>query len=301
MSDLNYKTCYLCASDRIVEQADVNGFSVYKCLNCCLIWVNGCIDPAVIEKFYNSSYFNSKEKTGYKDYLAEENNHRRNSKNLIYEIQKYLLPGRLSRVIDIGCAYGFFLDEARKHWNAEVFGTEFSAEASEYARDKLKLNVNRAAFSSSHYEKSFFDVACMLGTVEHLISPLNNLREANAVIKPGGLLVMNTVDTQGWLPFYSIKPPEHLFYLGRKNIRLLLSKAGFEALCIKTYFVNYSLVDLMYRMSEFVSNAMLRALFSFAAKWVPDFTLLIPTNEMLVIAKKVECAGQNPVLSAKNQ
>lgn len=288
MPDIDYNVCYLCASDKIVPHADTEGFKVYKCLGCGLIWVNGYIDPAVIEKFYNSNYFNSEEKTGFKDYLSGENNHRRNSRKLIGEIKKFSRLDSSSRIIDIGCAYGLFLDEIRKEAGSQVFGTEFSMEASEYAREKLKINVLQTAFSSSLYEKNFFDVSCLFGTIEHLISPMDDLREINRVTKPGGLLVFTTVDTQGWFPYYMIKPPEHLFYLGRNNIHELLLKTGFEALCVKTYFANYSFVDVLYRMSGFVSNSLMKKFFSTAARILPDFTFLIPTNEMLVIAKKIK-------------
>ena len=73
--------CYVCGSDDVCFSKKVNGFSVYRCKKCKLIWIGDVINEEKLKSFYGSGYYTNfyVERTGYKDYVGHENNYRKNS------------------------------------------------------------------------------------------------------------------------------------------------------------------------------------------------------------------------------
>jgi len=276
--------CYVCGSYSVSLHKSVHNFDVYKCGDCKLLWAAAGERAGDVLSFYNAEYFSSDSMMGYRDYLADEANHRKNAGNIIRAVSEVKEMDNL-RVLDIGCAFGFLLDECRKLKNCDVYGIEISSHAREHARGK-GINVVDAGPDSSTFERDFFDIVFLIGTIEHLVSPGNMLHEIRRILKTSGLLVITTVDTAGIVPLYSIKPPEHLFYFDRNNINLLLGRYGYEKVIRNTYYVNYCIHDLLHRLKEFSNLKFLGHLASLSGKLFPHISLRIPTNEMLVIAKK---------------
>ncbi|MCP4130484.1 MAG: class I SAM-dependent methyltransferase [bacterium] len=283
MEDL--KLCYTCNSSNIIQYEIVEGYDILKCNDCNLKWVANELDPEFIKSFYDEKYYNSSTKIGYQDYLKDEKIHRKNAKNILKHIKKYL-DSEDKKLLDIGCAHGFFLDEVRKDCKCKVYGTELSSYSFNYAKNILGLNVLQCDIDENVFEEEFFDVILLIGTIEHLTSPKVMLENIHRILKKGGLLVITTIDTNGLLPLYSLKPPEHLFYFSHGNLSLLLDKHGFEKILRKNYFVNYFLHDLFHRLYEFAKINIFKSFSKIIKKKTPEFSILIPTNEMIFIAKK---------------
>ena len=105
-------------------------------------------------------------------------------------------------------------------------------------------------------------------------------------MKPNGLLLITTIDTEGFFPLYSLKPPEHLFYFSKKNLELLLRKQGFIKMKAKTYFAHYLLSDLFHRLAVFFNLSILKLFSNFFGKSFPNLSVKIPTNEIVFLCKK---------------
>ena len=222
---------------------------------------------------------------GYNNYLADEKNHRRNARETINAISKIRdLEGL--RVLDVGCAFGFFLDEWNRLIKCEGYGIEISSHAFAYAKNLLRMNVFNCDLSECNFEPESFDIVFLIGTIEHIISPRKTLEEISKILKPGGLLVLTTVDTMGLIPLYSLKPPEHLFYFNHDNLSKLLKKTGYNTLERKTNFAIYHIYDLFHRVGKFLSVSLLETASDLIKRYFPDLSIKIPTNEMLMIAEK---------------
>ena len=280
-------SCYICNSERIELYREVNRFHVYRCRQCKLLWV-AKINIGDLRKFYNCSYFKKDQaKTGYSDYQRDEKAIRKNAENIINITRKYRnLNG--AKVLDIGCAYGFFLDEVKKKCNCEVYGIEISKHAYQYAKEKLKLNVRNCRFRENKYEPNYFDVVFIIGTIEHLVDPNTILKDIKKVLKPGGILIITTMDTNGWIPLHMIKPPEHLFYFNHDNLFMLLNKLKLRRLLCKMYFSHYFLSDLFFRLAKFTSLSVLDYIGQKIFECFPDLIVKTPTNEMMIIAENNE-------------
>lgn len=272
--------CYICDSSKVYPHSKVDNYTVVKCDVCGLVWVIDANEND-IEDFYNESYFNNTSRTSYDNYLELEKNHRINAKRILKTVGRIKdLPN--SKVLEVGCAFGFLLDEARKY-TPSVYGVETSRYARDFALKQLRLeNVNQ---DFSLFPKDFFDIVLFIGTIEHLASPKTVLADINRVLKPGGLLVVTTIDTKGLIPLYFIRPPDHLFYFNHSNMRLLLDKTGFRVVSRKMYFVNYSLSDLYCRLSIYLRLSFSKNILEGIKKFL-NVSVNIPTNEMIIIAEK---------------
>src|SRR5262249_24441394 len=97
----------------------------------------------------------------------------------------YLLKKTHGRgsLLEFGCAYGFFLREASKHF-AGVEGIELSADA---ARHCMAAGLKVAAGAVDHTTLGGpYDVAVGLDVIEHLPDPQETVRLVGARLKPRG-------------------------------------------------------------------------------------------------------------------
>lgn len=277
--------CVICHMKTGEFYRKVDDFDVHRCRECKLLWSSVGRDR--VGSFYNTKYFNNdpSDKTGYSNYLFEEGNHRRNAQRLLQIVDsKISLKGK--RILDVGCAYGFLLDEAMEWMVGEARGIEISSHAYEYAKTKLNLNVDNCEISECRFEKEYFDAVFLVGTLEHLIDPVGVLMEAKRILKEHGILVITTINTSGPFSLYSLKPPEHIYYFNHTNLPKLLRGLGYMVLEAKLHYSGYRLSDLFHRLYAFSSWAFLKHISALVKKAFPAVSLLIPTNEMLVIAQK---------------
>jgi SAM-dependent methyltransferase len=132
-------------------------------------------------------------------------------------------------VLDIGCASGYFLDEARAAgW--DVVGSDVSP----YARQRagalgLDLIEHPAAA-----EPGSFDVVTLFQVLEHTVAPAETLRLAARALRPGGRLVVETWDRESAVArllgarWQQASPPTVLHLFGRRSIDAGLRRAGLE-------------------------------------------------------------------------
>ncbi|MCL6500638.1 MAG: class I SAM-dependent methyltransferase [Candidatus Pacearchaeota archaeon] len=103
-------------------------------------------------------------------------------------VKEYKKKGKL---LDVGCAYGFFLQEAKK--NFVCYGFDTSEYAIKKARKITKANLSVASAERRWpYTNNFFDIITMWGVLEHLKNPKKGIKEARRCIKKGGYLFVQT-------------------------------------------------------------------------------------------------------------
>jgi 2-polyprenyl-3-methyl-5-hydroxy-6-metoxy-1,4-benzoquinol methylase len=73
-----------------------------------------------------------------------------------------------------------------------------------------------------------------IDVLEHVFCPRTFLAEARRLLTPGGLLLIETPNMDGWTPRLlgsrhpRFRPPEHLTYFTPPTIRRLLEQTGFR-------------------------------------------------------------------------
>jgi SAM-dependent methyltransferase len=168
------RKCNLCNETKTQVLFRKNSFNIVKCRNCGLVYVDLQSTYIKIPDLYDFDFFEGNKKSrGYSGYLGEKDNIKRNSKKRWRRIERYQKRGKL---LDVGCAAGFFLCTAAENW--EVTGVDISEYMSSYARDVLGLNVLTGGFVECNLPSEYFDVITMWDLIEHTQDPAENLAKA---------------------------------------------------------------------------------------------------------------------------
>lgn len=277
-------SCPICASCSIVEHTYKEPHRTVKCTSCGILFTVGLTQEQLI-KFYDSSYFKNDSIMGYKDYVAEEKAHRQNARRLLATVNRRF-PLHKLRVLDVGCAAGFLLDEARIGYSCDVVGVEPASTVNSVASNRLGITVHSCPLEDADLAPDSFHAVFLIGTIEHLLNPRSVVTAIQALLKPGGALVITTIDTNGLIPLYSIKPPEHIFYFSHSNIRMLLKQCGYENIEHHMHFASYRPADIFHRLHEFSGFSLFGFFEKISSTLMPNTHMMIPTNEMLIFAQK---------------
>ena len=143
-----------------------------------------------IQQHYSKDYFEGGA-VEYDDYIGAESTHRAQAQHYLAAIRRF---GRIPcSILDVGCAAGFFLDEARKR-GCTVVGCDVSAYAISYARTALELEVMQGDFRELELSGKEFDVVTAFNSFEHLPQPRVVADLLKRLVRPGGLLMIETWD-----------------------------------------------------------------------------------------------------------
>jgi SAM-dependent methyltransferase len=194
---------------------------IVQCPDCELVFYAG--SPEATE-LYETEYFAGGE---YQDYEGDKAILQRNFRKQVSRLLRLAQSGRL---LEIGSAYGFFLELARTHWDVE--GVDISQEGVRHCRNALGLKVSRGDFLDLPDQAESFDLICLWDTIEHLPRPVRTIEKAARWLKPGGALLMTTGDIGSLVArvrkarWRQVHPPTHLFYFSRKTLARAVERAG---------------------------------------------------------------------------
>lgn len=214
------------------------------------------------------------------------------------------MPLSNARVLDIGCGGGLFLSLLKQR-GAEVTGIELSDSRAQYAKTKHHLDIYKYPVESDFWQKgyaNYFDAVTLWDVIEHVNYPFQTLQSAAHVLKPGGLLLIDTPCrdsfyhqfgeltyrlTRGRYPtFLNTMYSSHLF--GHKQIfstaemRKLFESVGLEVIDLHK-FHELSFPYEFYLRKLFKPEAIVRLLLPLVRIFFKIFKI---QNKMLVIGRK---------------
>lgn len=228
-TEMNLKKCDLCSCDQSKVIARFNSFTMVECERCSLVYMN----PSPSEQYLVELY------QGYHQRSGKDNMSWCRLMNINFEQTAKLLSDKFpskGRLLDVGCGYGYFL-AAMKEKGWDVVGVEPSANASEFARDELKIDVIQATLDSVNLPPASFDAISAFYVLEHLTNPGAALSKMYELLKPGGVLVLRVPHTTPIVKLLTVLKiqnnlfdmPFHLFDFSPKAIRVFLNNAGFSS------------------------------------------------------------------------
>ena len=236
---------------------------------------------------YRGDYFTGGE---YLDYAGDQAFFRRNFRR---RLEGVLARRRGGLLVEVGAAYGFFLDLARAHFR--TVGFEVNPEAVRHARHQLGLDVREADFLEATRESigGPADVLVMWDVIEHLDRPDAYLMKAAELAAPGALLFITTGDI-GSLParlrgrrWRMIHPPTHLHYFDRRTLTRLLERCGFEVLDIRSTGVARSLRQILY--SLLVLKLRLNVIWRLARAVIPaSWGFSLNTGDIMLVTARLQ-------------
>ncbi len=239
--------CNLCGADGARLVCVDQGYRICRCRRCRLVYVT---PQPVLGGDVDVSFHASSEVASDPGFRTE--------KNAVYaqgltELDR-LLPDK-GRLLDIGCAFGLFLDQARDlGW--DPFGIDVSEVGVTHAREQLGLsNVDRADLGGSPFPPQFFHAVTLWNVLEHVSDPLETLRHVHRILSPDGVVLVRVpnmlvhhalwlarpalrplLKTRGLEPppyLGGISPPHHLYGFTPRTLKALLHRAGYAVVDIQ--------------------------------------------------------------------
>ena len=205
-----------------------------RCPGCGFVTADLELGDEELARLYGPDYFHGEE---YADYVAEEASLKDNFRARLRTLLALVPDAAEKTLFEIGCAYGFFLDEARGTFKA-VAGIDISEAAVGHARSALRLDARQGDYLA-HALPGPRDVFCMWDTIEHLRRPDLVVAKIAREIAPGGVLALTTGDIGSlnarWRGsrWRLIHPPTHLHYFSRRTLERLLQRHGFEVVHVE--------------------------------------------------------------------
>lgn len=227
--------------------------------------------------------------------------------NFRHLLQHYKKPLVGIKLLDIGCATGFLMDEARSQ-GAKVAGLDVNPWATEQARKLLP----EAAIYTGHLHDSLtgnfftpesFDIITATDVIEHVdeIKPL--FRDILRLLTSEGTAIFTLPDPESfsartmgntWFQYKA----EHVTYLTRKSLKILAEELGFNIEQIKPHrkilTLEYLANVLTYHNRGWLSKLGWMAGKSAKLFGLARIPLHLGTGEMLVKINKQTCRESRP-------
>jgi SAM-dependent methyltransferase len=231
---LEYVPCALCGADdapavlrgRDLRRGIPGDFTVVRCRDCGLAYVNPRPTPSLIGRYYPE---------GYAPHQAQPPSW---LEQLYYHLFRRLPAAPGARILDVGCGGGKYLTFLRER-GYEVTGIELNAEVAHAVTVNLGFDVRAGEISGAGLERESFDVITLWWVLEHTHDPIGTLREAHHLCKPGGTLVVGLQNfaSLARLVFgarwHHLDLPGHLYQFEPRTLREALRVAGFRIIRLR--------------------------------------------------------------------
>jgi SAM-dependent methyltransferase len=224
-----WRACNACNTAGPQPLFERDGFHIVQCGACGLVYVGE--DPAAIDfrALYDESYYTGGQNGAFADYVGQAAGRRAAARRRLWTLRRLKARGRL---LDVGCAAGFFLAEAARHF--DVRGVEPSTFAATFAREKLSLDVFNGTLHDAALPGASFDLITLWDVIEHVPDPAALLLEIRRLLAPGGRVVLTTGDigsdyakSRG-AHWHLLTPPWHLYFFSRATLATLVGRAGLD-------------------------------------------------------------------------
>jgi predicted Zn finger-like uncharacterized protein len=247
-------TCNLCRTEFAARDGELftkDGHAVVRCPSCGLVFRATLPTRTELDEIYGQTYFGGGGavlREGYLDYVGDADVHRTNARARLQRLAALVEPGSL---LDVGCAAGFFVDEAtRAGWTAR--GVDVSRPMVDWGRATLTADLRLGTLADVPQDREESCIT-MWDYLEHALDPRGDVEEAFSRLRAGGILALSTGDAGSLLARPSLRrwhlmtPRHHNFFFTRRTIRMLLETVGFELVELRHPAARYPLRYLAHK------------------------------------------------------
>lgn len=223
----------LCGADTYALVGLREGFVFGRCEACGLLAQIGRLakyDPSAL---YLDGYHTAEQtRIGHVSYYERFGRDCELGRLRIRLIQSLIGAARGLRLLDVGASNGAFVLAANEAgFTAE--GIEINPMLAAWAWRMSGAPICCGRFEDAGWPHGSFDVVTMHDVIEHFPSPGAVLLQIGQILRPGGLLVVDTPDAghaearEAGLGWKHIRPKEHLWYFSEETLGRLLERTGF--------------------------------------------------------------------------
>lgn len=223
-------------------------FEYVKCKKCGLVYMNPQVSIDGIRKIYPDDYAPHGSKKGH---LHKGRNFQAAKlKNILLlrsfrNIRKQFLSNvkivtsirqklnRQTKLLDIGCGDGRFLNEIRNETDCQVYGVDISETAAKTAKESYAINIFNGPITKAPFLSKSFDIITAWWYLEHVTNPSEVLRKMYSLLKYDGYCIIGVPNIDSFNArifkdkWYHLDCPRHLYIYSPDTITKLLDKIGF--------------------------------------------------------------------------
>lgn len=229
-------------------------FKLARCKNCGSLFQSPM--PKNANAYYGKDYYTGKAQFSYIDERKNYDSAVHVYKARLKAIRRYFKkPHQHVKFLDVGCSFGGGVLAASKYFNAA--GIDVSSFAINEGQKWVQEKYPHAPVSlfqgdllhtpdDSFFAPESIDVITMIEVAEHLETPRKSFQKAFQLLKPNGLLVIQTANISGWQAVkagsnYHYYLPGHLVCYSGEGLKKMLLDLGFTR--FKEFFpVDFSLI-----------------------------------------------------------
>lgn len=280
--------CPLCSGHQRVEMFRDPPFQVLKCQQCQLVYTSPQLPEEALPLVYTEPYWTSPapKTRGYADYRQEEPHYLKTFRGRYSLLEPHICPP--GRALDIGCAAGYFLQVlAENGW--EACGVEISSAITRGLDSSFPIHLG--PLETAPWAAGSFDLVSLWDVIEHVRDPVGFLEQAVRLLRPDGILILETQNVESWFArllgprWHHYKHWEHLVHFSPATLERLTTGVGLQTLTRTTRFAG-----------KFISFGFLRERAGRLSPWLSSALRLLawldplhfyanPRDEMIVIAR----------------
>lgn len=211
--------CKICGSSSISVAHRVGKYTYYRCASCQTLFLHPLPKEKKMDFYYESQF-------EYQAGKVEEERIRIRARKILHSLHNLKPSGK--SLLDIGSGYGFFLHEAQKeHYN--VMGIEPSKALYQYSKTHSQahlVNTNLTLFVETSKER--YDFITLIHVIEHMHDPASTIKEITSLLKPGGILYIETPNLDSHLyhveqdGYTFLTPPDHLWIFSQFSMKAMM-------------------------------------------------------------------------------
>jgi SAM-dependent methyltransferase len=238
--------CAICQSDKSsklfdIKEPDIKAYSIVRCDNCNLAFINPRFEEEEIDNFYDENYFTFHDVKQMRQIMYAVNS--------IKQLKGFKSSGNL---LDIGSAKGFFLMVAKKQ-GYNVMGLEISKFAARFTEDVFGIKTLSGTVEDAQLPENYFDIITMFDVIEHFQDPQKSLMKIRTALKEDGILVVDTPNVKSlysrfrrgrWGGYGKY----HLLNFSIDTLTKLLSNSGYSVISSTSYKIDLLSIDSLWRL-----------------------------------------------------
>jgi len=218
--------CLICGGGQSAPVGTAEGYEIVRCAACGFRYV----EPTPSAEELSDYYQHYKASPNYAKKTARKTQRARR------RLKRYIgrAPGR--RFIDVGCNIGTAV-KAAVDLGLDAYGIDIDEAAIATARTQVpEGHFHAGPIESLPDAWGQFDFVYSSEVIEHLPDPHAYFNALTARMGPGGLLYLTTPDAGHWrvpadfISWEHVKPPEHISYFTKDNIRRFLTDHGLKVI-----------------------------------------------------------------------
>lgn len=251
-------TCKICGNEysKSIGRPNLDKFPfpnkdymIVQCLDCFYYFVTPEIDLTQSQwsLLYSDNYFVSANSTKWQIQI-----HKKERKKRLDAIQSKLKIKK-GKFLDFGCGEGYVLKEAHD-FGFEPYGIDIADNLSEVNKS---FNFTKGSIFDANYPDNHFSAIFLDQVLEHLVNPLEILKELSRILAPGGVLMILVPNEDSLIKKFNniyckltlqskrqskikpFEPPYHVGGFNPKSLKAALVKTGFSNIDIETFGGKY--------------------------------------------------------------